>query len=342
MADIAHDLTAEDTLLLGDGADELIAAATRTLGIESAAIASLSAAISTSLKVEFIDAVLTIQRTKGRVITTGMGKSGHIAKKIAATFASTGTPSHFVHPGEASHGDLGMIAEGDTVIAISNSGEATELADTLTHCRRFSIPLIAITSKPTSTLAQNSDIVLLLPGAPEACPFGMAPTTSTTLTLALGDALAVALMQSRGFTKQNYGVLHPGGKLGKLLIKADALMHVGAAMPMVPVDTPLGAALVEMSNKELGCVCIANADGSLAGIFTGADLRRAVERKIDITTCTIDDVMTTTPKTIPSGRLAAEAAGYMNTHKLTQLVVMDGRMPVGLLHIRDLLRAGIV
>lgn len=318
-----------------------IDAATRTLGIEAAAIASLSAAVSTTLRDAFNKATATIAGTTGRVIVTGMGKSGHIARKIAATFASTGTPSHFVHPGEASHGDLGMIAVGDTVIAISNSGEATELADTLTHCKRFSIPLISITSKATSTLATNSDIVLLLPSAPEACPFGMAPTTSTTLTLALGDALAVALMQVRGFTKQNYGVLHPGGKLGKLLVKLDALMHTGAALPLVPVDTKLTDALVVMTNQCLGCLMVTNEDGTLAGFFTGADLTRAVKSGADISSCTIDDVMNRTPKTMPAGRLAAEAAAYMNSHKLTQLVIMDSGKPVGLLHTNDLLKAGI-
>ena len=318
-----------------------IEAATRTLAIESAAIASLSAAISTTLKTEFIDAVTTIEQTKGRVIVTGMGKSGHVGRKIAATFASTGTPSHFVHPGEASHGDLGMITRGDTVIAISNSGEATELADTLTHCRRFSIPLIAITSKASSTLAQNSDIVLLLPAAPEACPFGMAPTTSTTLTLALGDALAVALMQARGFTRQNYGVLHPGGKLGKMLLRVNELMHKGDALPLVPVDTKLTDALVVMSNQRLGCVIVTNEDGSLAGFFTGADLRRAAERGMDFSSCIIDEAMTTTPRTMKLGRMAAEAAGYMHDHKLTQLVIVDGAKPVGLLHLHDLMRAGI-
>jgi len=317
-----------------------VAEGVRTIVVERDALTMLADSLDGPLAVPFETAVATILKATGRTIVSGMGKSGHIARKIAATMASTGTPAHFVHPGEASHGDLGMIVPGDVVILISAGGESPELADLIRHTKRFSIPLIAITTKPQSTLGKAGDITLLLPAAPEACPMGMAPTTSTTLTLALGDALAVALMQARGFTTDDFGVRHPGGKLGKMLLKVSDLMHKGDAVPLVPHTATMQDAILEMSKKRLGCVGIVDAAGALQGIITDGDLRRHMSA--DLMNKTAADVMTKNPRTIAADKLAPEAVAAMQEKSITVLFAMNGTTPVGIIHIHDCLKAGLV
>ena len=282
-----------------------------------------------------------LENTKGRVIVTGMGKSGHIARKIAATFASTGTPSFFVHPAEASHGDLGMFTKNDTVIAISNGGESKELSDILVFCKRFGIPLISITKNPESSLGKAGDILLRLPDCGEACPLGLAPTSSTTATLVMGDVLAVALMERKGFSKTDYKQRHPGGKLGAVLRKVSDLMHKGDEMPLVSSDTSMQEALLVMTSKMLGCVGITDKTGRLEGIITDGDLRRCMSQ--NMLTKKVSDVMTRNPKTIAPDVLAVEALNTMNnTGKgITQLFVIDNDKPVGIIHIHDCLRAGV-
>ncbi len=282
-----------------------------------------------------------LQKTKGRVIVTGMGKSGHIGSKIAATMASTGTPSFFLHPSEASHGDLGMIASDDTVIAISNSGESKELLDILTYCRRFSIPLIAITKNPSSSLGKNSDIILRLPDNREACPLGLAPMSSTTATLVMGDILAAALMVRKGFTEQDFRLRHPGGKLGAILRHVSDIMHTGDEMPLIGEDAIMQDALIKMSEKMLGCVGILDKNGDLVGIITDGDLRRwmapnLIEEKVS-------KVMTRNPRTCTPDILIAEAVNIMNNtgRGITNMFVLEGKKPVGIVHIHDCLRAGV-
>lgn len=290
--------------------------------------------------VEAIDAMAALP---GRIVVCGMGKSGHVGRKIQATLASTGTPSLFVHPAEASHGDLGMIQPGDAVLALSNSGETAELADVVAHCKRFGLTLIAITASPASSLARAADIVLVLPVAPEACPMGLAPTTSTTMQLALGDALAVALLQRRGFTASDFGLFHPGGRLGARLQRAADLMHVGAAMPLAGPDLPMLQAVMLMTSKAFGCLGVTDQnDGTLVGIITDGDLRRAIDR--DLRTLRTGEIMNSAPRTIAADMLAAEALRIMNAgpRPITSLFVIDAaRRPVGILHVHDLLRAGI-
>lgn len=282
-----------------------------------------------------------LQNTKGYVIVTGMGKSGHIAHKIAATFASTGTPAFFVHPGEASHGDLGMLTQNDSVIAISNGGESRELSDILVYCKRFGIPLIAMTKNPESSLGKAGDILLKLPDSEEACPLGLAPTTSTTATIALGDVLAVALMERKGFSKTDYKQRHPGGKLGAVLRKVSDLMHKGNEMPLVSTEASMQEALLTMTSKMLGCVGIIDNDGKLQGIITDGDLRRCLEP--NVLTKKVSEVMTRNPKTIAPDVLAVEALNTMNnTGKgITQLFVIENDKPIGVIHIHDCLRAGV-
>lgn len=293
-----------------------------------------------TLEAGFVEAVKMIVNCKGRVIVTGMGKSGHIARKIAATMASTGTPAHFVHPGEASHGDLGMVMPEDAVIAISNGGESAELADIIHYTRRFSIPLIGITSRPQSTLAQSSDILLLLPALGEVGALGLAPTTSTTMTLALGDALAVAALEYKGFTAEDFKNFHPGGKLGKSLMRVENLMHGGDELPLAAPQDTMDHVLVVMTEKRFGCAGIVDADGKLIGIITDGDLRRHMED--GLTRKTAESVMTRNPMTIKPRLLAAEAVHMLNEKQRTQVfVVDDAGKPVGILHIHDLLRAGI-
>lgn len=282
-----------------------------------------------------------MQNAKGRVIITGMGKSGHIARKIAASLASTGTPSFFVHPAEASHGDLGMFTDKDVILAISNGGESKELSDILVYCKRYGIPLIAMTKNPQSSLGKAGDVLLKLPDNGEACPLGLAPTSSTTATLVLGDVLTVALMERKGFSKTDYKQRHPGGKLGAILQKVSDLMHTGNDMPLVNTDTSLQEALLVMTSKMLGCVGITDNNGTLQGIITDGDLRRCLTP--DVMTKKVSEVMTRNPKTIAPDVLAAEALNVMNnTGKgITQLFVIQDNKPVGIIHIHDCLRIGV-
>ena len=305
---------------------------------ESAALTTLAA----SLDGAFDQAVEAMLAATGRVIVSGMGKSGHVARKIAATLASTGTPAHFVHPAEASHGDLGMMTTGDVVIVLSNSGETPELADLVAHTRRFRIPLIGVASRAQSALMAQADVRIVLPAVPEACGIGIVPTTSTTMMLALGDALAIALMTHRRFTPDNFRDFHPGGKLGARLMKVADLMHGGDAVPLVGVRTPMSDTLLTISQKGFGVVGVLDDDGLLAGIVTDGDLRRHMAGLLDRTA---GDVMTRAPRTIAPGQLAAEAVAIMQARKITCLFAVDpagsGHV-AGILHIHDCLRAGVV
>jgi arabinose-5-phosphate isomerase len=314
---------------------EILATGARVMRTEGEALLLFAGSLSES----FVRAVEVMYAVKGRVILSGMGKSGHIAAKITATLASTGTPAQFVHPAEASHGDLGMITPDDVVVVLSNSGETSELSDIIHHTRRFQIPLIGVASRPDSTLLKAADIALVLPNAPEACAIGMAPTTSTTMTLALGDALAVAIMEKRGFQPTDFKTFHPGGKLGAQLLPVSALMHSGAALPLVAEQTPMGDALLEMTARSFGVVGIIDANGKLTGIITDGDLRRNMSGLMDKTA---KQVMHSGPRTIRPDALAAEALGIMNDKKITCLFAVDDHSkPVGLIHIHDCLRAGV-
>ena len=308
------------------------------IGIEAAALSDLAERLPDG----FAEAAELMLDARGRVILSGMGKSGHVARKIAATLASTGTPALYVHPAEASHGDLGMITAEDVVLLLSNSGETPELADLIAYTRRFGIPLIGVAGKADSTLLRAADIALLLPPAPEACSVGLAPTTSTTMTLALGDALAVALMESRAFTPEDFAGLHPGGRLGARLAKVADLMHAGEEVPLVAAGAPMGEALIEMTAKGFGVVGVVDAGGALIGIVTDGDLRRHMEGLLDRR---VDEVMTRGPRTIATTALASEALGVMNASKITTLFCVapeaPGR-PAGILHVHDCLRAGVV
>lgn len=299
-------------------------------------------ALADSLDGRFAQAVGRLGSATGRIVVSGMGKSGHVARKIAATLASTGTPALFVHPAEASHGDLGMIVPGDAVLALSNSGETSELADLVEHARRFALPLVAITARAGSALATRADVALLLPAAAEACPMGLAPTTSTTMQMALGDAIAVALLTRRGFTAADFRRFHPGGRLGARLRQVRELMHAAAAAPLAGPDTPMDRALLVMTEKRFGCLGVIDADGRLAGIVTDGDLRRAMGP--DLLSRRVAEIMTRSPRTIGPDALAAEALLAMNAHErpVTALFVVDpeGRA-IGILHIHDLLRAGL-
>jgi arabinose-5-phosphate isomerase len=296
--------------------------------------------LSTNIGPSFAAAAKLILEAKGRVIVSGMGKSGHIARKIAATFASTGTPAQFVHPAEASHGDLGMVMQGDVALVLSNSGETPELDHIVAHTRRFDIPLIGIAGREGSTLLRQADVAILLPDAPEACDSGIVPTTSTTMTLALGDALAIALMEHRSFTPENFRVFHPGGKLGARLAKVESLMH--ADMPLVGQDTAMSEALLIISAKGFGVVGVTDDQGNLAGVVTDGDLRRHMDGLLSLTA---GQVMTANPRTIGPSSLAEKAVAVMNDKKITCLFVVDpdlSRKPVGIIHIHDCLRAGVV
>ena len=323
----------------GGDARVLIASALRTLETEAGGITALATAIRDGLGQSFIAAVELIRGARGRVIVTGMGKSGHIGRKLAATLASTGTPAFFVHPGEASHGDLGMIATDDVIMALSWSGETVELKDLIDYSRRFRIGLVAITAVAESTLGSAADVVLTLPQAREACPHNLAPTTSTLMQHALGDALAVALLESRGFTALDFRVFHPGGRLGAMLKFVRDIMHTGNEIPLVSIGTPMSEAISEMTAKTFGCVGVVDAAGDLAGIITDGDLRRhmsssLLERKVET-------VMTREPKTVRPDQLVSEALEILNTLKKTQLIVVERGKPVGVVHFHDLLRAGV-
>jgi arabinose-5-phosphate isomerase len=317
----------------------LIESALRTLETEAGGIAALVAAIRDGLAGPLVAAVALIAKARGRLIVTGMGKSGHIGRKIAATFASTGTPAYFVHPGEASHGDLGMITPDDVIMALSWSGETVELKDMLDYSRRFRTSLIAVTAEATSTLAKAADVVLLLPQAREACPHNLAPTTSSLMQLALGDALAVALLESRGFTALDFRGLHPGGRLGAKLKFVRDLMHTGASVPLIACGAAMSEAIVEMTAKGFGCVGITGADGKLTGIITDGDLRRHM--RPDLLAAQVEDVMTKNPKTTGGDQLVSEALELLNSSKITAVFVLDAGRPVGIVHLHDLLRAGV-
>jgi arabinose-5-phosphate isomerase len=300
-------------------------------------------ALADSLDGCFGQAVELLGSATGRVVVSGMGKSGHVARKVAATLASTGTPALFVHPAEASHGDLGMIVPGDAVLALSNSGETPELADLIAHARRFALPLVAITGRAGSTLAEAADIALVLPAAREACPMGLAPTTSTTMQMALGDALAVALLTRRGFGPSDFRQIHPGGKLGARLRRVRDLMHTGDELPLIAPGQRMDAAILLMTEKRFGCLGVVGEDGRLAGIVTDFDLRRAMAA--DLLKQRVDAVMNASPFSIGPETLAAEALHEMmhaRARPITTLFVVDaGGRPVGILHIHDLLRAGV-
>ena len=304
---------------------------------EAAALTALAGSLGSA----FRKAVSMILETQGRVIVTGMGKSGHVARKIAATMASTGTPAYFVHPGEASHGDLGMVTPDDILICLSNSGETSELADMLDFAALNDIRVIAMVGREKSTLGDAADAALVAPAFEEACPNRLAPTTSTTMMLALGDALAVALLDQRRFTADDFRRFHPGGKLGRKLLKVDDLMHTGEQMPVVPEGTPMSDALLVMTRKSLGCVGIVDGAGELTGLITDGDLRRGMEENTDLLGCMVEDVMTRGPLTVAKGAMAAEAVGHMNRRKITSMFVVDGARPVGLVHIHDCLRTGV-
>ena len=308
---------------------------------EAAAITGLASEIK---RPSFIAACRLMLGCKGRVVVTGMGKSGHIAGKIAATLASTGTPAFFVHPGEASHGDLGMITPSDVLLALSNSGETGEIVTILPIIKRLDVPLIAMTGNPQSTLSQAATANINVCVEKEACPLGLAPTASTTAALAMGDALAVALLESRGFTEEDFAQSHPGGALGRrLLLLIDDLMHTGDTIPRVGIDTPLTDALMEMTRKGLGMTAIVDEHDRLAGVFTDGDLRRTIDHKIDLHVATVRDVMTADCKTVHPGMLAAEALQIMEHKKINALpVVNDDNKLVGALNMHDMLRAGVV
>ena len=316
----------------------LTASALRTLEVEAGGLTALGAALSDGLGPPFAAAIRLINAARGRVIVTGMGKSGHIGHKIAATLSSTGTPAFFVHPAEASHGDLGVIAPDDAIIALSWSGETAELKNVIDYSRRFRIGLIAVTADGASTLGAAADVTLVLPQAREACPHNLAPTTSSLMQLALGDALAIALLESRGFTALDFRDLHPGGRLGALLTFTRNLMHIGAAVPLKPLGTKMSDAILEMSAKGFGCVGIT--DGSdLVGIITDGDLRRHM--RPDLLEAQVEDVMTRRPTTIRPDQLASEALEILNSMKRTVLFVVESGRVVGIMHMHDILRAGV-
>ena len=311
--------------------------AIRTIDSEIKAIEELKHSLDADSLTQALD---FMQKSKGRIIITGMGKSGHIGKKIAASFASTGTPSFFVHPAEASHGDLGMITEDDVVIAISNSGESRELIDILNYCKRFGITLIAITKNPESSLGKAGDVVLVLPNNGEACPLGLAPTSSTTATLVLGDILTIGMLERKGFSKEDFNDRHPGGKLGAILKRVSDLMHTGQEMPLLDENSDMQAVLLEMTSKRLGCVGFINSQtGDLTGILTDGDLRRCLSSKILEEKAV--DLMTRNPKTISPNAMTAEALKIMHDKKITNLFVVENNKPVGVIHIHDLLNNGV-
>ncbi|MEP3276074.1 MAG: KpsF/GutQ family sugar-phosphate isomerase [Stappiaceae bacterium] len=310
----------------------------RTLDVEIDGLNQLKQALGNGLSGPFCEAIEVIRALKGRLIVTGIGKSGHVAKKIAATLASTGTPAFFVHAGEASHGDLGMITPDDAVIALSWSGETQELASTIAYSRRFRVPLIAMTAGRESALAQAADIVLLVPRITEACPHGLAPTTSTILQMSLGDCLALALLEARGFSAADFKKFHPGGRLGASLQYVRDIMHVGGAVPTAPAGTLVREAIVLISQKGFGCVGILDTAGHLCGIITDGDLRRHLSA--DILASPVEEIMSASPKTVPPDMLVGAALEIINSSEITALYVVEDKKPVGIVHFHDLLRIG--
>jgi arabinose-5-phosphate isomerase len=325
-----------------DEAGAAVQSALRTLEAEGSGISAIASALQGPLGPAFAAAIELMQRAKGRVIVTGLGKSGHVARKIAATLASTGTPAFFVHAAEASHGDLGMITSDDVIIALSWSGEQPEMKNLVNYSKRFAIPMIAVTSNAASPLGEAAEIVLELPKAREACPHNLAPTTSTLMQAAIGDALAIALLEGRGFTALEFASFHPGGKLGAMLKFVRDIMHTGDAVPVKPLGTKMSDALVEMSAKGFGCVCIVDSSGEIAGIITDGDLRR--QMRPDLMTALVDEVMTKNPRTIAPGMLASEIMRESvdsSKRAVMMLIVAEGNKPVGIVHVHDVLRAGV-
>jgi len=317
----------------GEGRD--LENARRVLTTEAGALNRMAAELGD----DFLAALDTFSAVTGRIVVTGMGKSGHVARKIAATLSSTGTPALYVHPAEASHGDLGMVTSSDALLALSNSGETAELSDMIAYCVRFSIPIVAMTGRADSTLARDANVALIYPDAVEACPMGLAPTTSTTMMLALGDAISVCLLERKGFSSDDFQLLHPGGQLGRRLLRISDLMHSGDKLPLVAPDTGLGEMIVVMTEKSFGCAGIVDGSGALIGIFTDGDLRRAMgKRPLDTPA---SDLMNAGPKSLPPDSLASEALRVMNEHAITNLFIVEDGRPVGILHIHDCLRAGI-
>ncbi len=318
-----------------------VGSALRTLELEYEGLGALKMALKDGpLAAAFSEAVMLLKAARGRVIVSGIGKSGHVGQKIAATFASTGTPAFFVHPSEASHGDLGMITRDDVILAMSWSGETVELKNIITFSRRFSVPMIAITSRADSALGKQSDVVLELPRAKEACPHGLAPTTSTTMQLAIGDSLAIALLEAKGFTAHDFKIFHPGGSLGASLKYVSDVMHKGEQLPLARETEKMSDALVTMTAKSFGCLGIVDAKGRLVGVITDGDLRRHMGE--DLVKAKTGDIMTKKPKTIAPDMLAAEALEILNSSRITALFVVDKGSPVGIIHVHDLLRVGVV
>jgi len=322
-----------------DVADRAVACGVRTVEIEAEGLSALAAALKRDLASSFVEAVRIISEARGRVIVTGIGKSGHIGQKLAATFASTGTPAFFVHPSEASHGDLGMVTNDDVVLALSWSGETVELKNIVTYSRRFRVPLIAITSRRDSALGRSSDVVLELPRAKEACPHGLAPTTSTTMQLALGDCLAIALLEAKGFTAQDFKIFHPGGSLGAQLKFVADIMHKDDRLPLASEDEIMSAALVTMTQKSFGCLGVVDSKGKLVGIVTDGDLRRHMGE--GLLNAKTGEIMTRNPKTVSPDTLASSALELINAARITALFVVEKGKPVGIVHVHDLLRIGV-
>jgi arabinose-5-phosphate isomerase len=326
------------TAITGESAAADLAAARRVLTMAAEALTTMADALNG----DFTRAIGLMLAAKGRVIVSGMGKSGHVARKIAATLSSTGTPAYFVHPAEASHGDMGAVTRQDVLLLLSWGGETAELSDLITYAKRYRIPMIGVGGNPDSTLIKAADVALVLPHAPEACPMGMAPTTSTTMMLSLGDALAVALMERKGFSADQYRDFHPGGSLGRALVRVSDLMHSGAELPLAHETAPMRDVLLTMAAGMLGCVGIVDDAGALVGIVTDGDLRRHIETGVENRKAA--DVMTRDPKTVSPGLLAAEALALMTEKKITQLFVLEASAPapLGVLHIHDCLRAGLL
>lgn len=318
---------------------DAVASAERTIGTEVAALGEVKSALAGPLGRAFAKAVALMAACEGRVVVTGMGKSGHVSGKIAATLASTGTPAQFVHPAEASHGDLGMITARDIVLALSWSGESKELAPILSYAKRFAVPVIAITSRATSALGRAADVALVLPTAQEACPLGLAPTSSAIEQLAIGDALAVALIERRGFTAADFHVFHPGGRLGARLQFVRDMMHEGERMPLAPLGTAMSEAILAMTAKGFGILGVLDGSGALAGVITDGDLRRHLVN--GLLSRSVDEVMSARPKTVEPGVMAAQALEMMNSAKISALFVTEAGKPVGILHMHDLLREGV-
>ncbi|NTS32162.1 arabinose-5-phosphate isomerase [Phyllobacterium sp. YR620] len=315
-----------------------VESAKRTISTETDGLVALSEALGGPLAEPFCRAIEKIASIRGRIIVTGVGKSGHIGSKLAATFASTGTPAFFVHPSEANHGDLGMIAVDDAIIALSWSGETAELKGIVSYAMRFRIPLIAVTAGETSALANAADVVLLLPRVTEACPHGLAPTTSTLMQLAMGDAIAIALLEARGFTAGDFKTFHPGGSLGASLTHVREIMHSGDQIPLVPLGTPIPDAMKVFAAKRFGCIAVQNEEGTLAGIITDGDLSRNLHR--NLIAMNVEDIMTRDPKTVPPTMLASAALALLNQHNIGALIVTEKNYPVGIVHFHDLLRIG--